>query len=73
MKIHGVPIYYYLEHTDIEFKHKIEIYDVDTEMYKYEKWLQENISAKDDRWCCSVWNFYFKDVEDAMAFKLRWS
>lgn len=72
MKIHGVPIYHYFDSIN-DFKHQIELFDIDTEMPKYEKWLYKNIGVKDDKWTSSYWYFYFKDIEDAMAFKLRWA
>ena len=39
---------------------------------KYKDWLNENIGSN-DKWYGSFWYFYFKDIEDAMAFKLRWT
>lgn len=38
-------------------------------------WCDDNIGLIDESWHCtrSQSIFYFKDIESAMAFKLRWS
>ena len=41
---------------------------------KHCKWLTENLGKISENWffSLSTSTFYFKNMEDAMAFKLRW-
>lgn len=55
---------------------------IDMEVRAYDSWIRDmmkwcdvNIGKSKTLWQCTRLNhtFYFKNIEDAMAFKLRWS